>query len=182
MKTRQSPVSVLRRQAQSDLYDFGTDAFAQLLLRVQTHNPADTLRIRIGEAVREGHVDHRPQGTVRHATYDIPLQVGIHDYPVNLRPDGRNTALGANESGVDPILMPASIGEVTPFRYVEVEHGARVKAVWRDAVHEPFDDAESHFECSDTVLNQVWNLCKYSIKATSFAGIYVDGDMSLIHI
>ena len=180
MKTRQSPVSVLRRQAQSDLYDFGTDAFAQLLLRVQTHNPADTLRIHIGEAVREGHVDHRPQGTVRHATYDIPLQVGIHDYPVNLRPDGRNTALGANESGVDPILMPASIGEVTPFRYVEVEHGARVKAVWRDAVHEPFDDAESHFECSDTVLNQVWNLCKYSIKATSFAGIYVDGDRERI--
>jgi hypothetical protein len=30
------------------------------------------------------------------------------------------------------------------------------------------------------VLNQVWDLCKYSIKATSFCGTYVDGDRERI--
>ena len=44
----------------------------------------------------------------------------------------------------------------------------------------PFDEQEAQFHCSDTVLNQVWELCKYSIRATSFAGIYVDGDRERI--
>ena len=38
----------------------------------------------------------------------------------------------------------------------------------------------SSFESSDTILNQIWDICKYSIKATSFAGIYVDGDRERI--
>lgn len=180
MKTRQTPKSVARGQGQTTLYDFGKDAFAQLTLRVRSLGLTDTLRIHLGESLRDGHVDHNPQGTIRHATYFIPLRPGTHDYPLVLRPDGRNTALGANESGVDPILMPVCIGEVTPFRYLEVENGAEVKAVWRYMVHEPFEDKASYFECSDSVLNQVWELCKYSIKATSFAGIYVDGDRERI--
>ena len=32
------------------------------------------------------------------------------------------------------------------------------------------------FISNNSVLNQVWDLCKYSIKATSFTGNYVDGD------
>jgi hypothetical protein len=38
----------------------------------------------------------------------------------------------------------------------------------------------STFKSSDTILNSIWNICKYSIKATSFAGIYVDGDRERI--
>ena len=76
--------------------------------------------------------------------------------------------------------MPPGIGEVFPFRYVEVEGRGQVRAVWRQAVHVPFDEQEAQFHCSDTVLNQVWELCKYSIRATSFAGIYVDGDRERI--
>ena len=30
------------------------------------------------------------------------------------------------------------------------------------------------------ILNQVWDLCKYSIKATTFNGLYVDGDRERI--
>lgn len=30
------------------------------------------------------------------------------------------------------------------------------------------------------MLNRVWELCRYSVKATSFAGIYVDGDRERI--
>ncbi len=37
------------------------------------------------------------------------------------------------------------------------------------------DDAAS-FECSDEILNQIWELCRDSNKATTFAGVYIDGD------
>ena len=30
------------------------------------------------------------------------------------------------------------------------------------------------------MLNRIWELCKYSIKATTFAGVYVDGDRERI--
>jgi len=43
-------------------------------------------------------------------------------------------------------------------------------------VHYPFDDNTSSFSCSNDTLNKVYDLCKYSIKATSFTGVYIDGD------
>ncbi len=43
-----------------------------------------------------------------------------------------------------------------------------------------FNDDASSFSSSDSILNQVWELCKYSIKATSFAGLYIDGDRERI--
>ncbi len=180
MKTRQKPVRSTRPSPHTSLYDFGRDAFAQLTLRVRSCQQADTITVHLGEAMCEGRVDRKPAGTVRYASYVIPLRPGTHDYPLVLRPDARNTAPGANESGVAPILMPASIGEVFPFRYVEVEGGGSVRGVWCDAVSEPFSEEESAFHCSDTVLNQVWEFCKYSIRATTFAGIYVDGDRERI--
>jgi hypothetical protein len=38
----------------------------------------------------------------------------------------------------------------------------------------------SSFTSSDTTLNQIWDLCKYSIKATSATGYYIDGDRERI--
>lgn len=46
----------------------------------------------------------------------------------------------------------------------------------RKMVHYPFDDAAASFSSDNTILNQIWELCKYSVKATSFTGFYVDGD------
>ncbi|MEZ4826804.1 MAG: hypothetical protein R3C61_11005 [Bacteroidia bacterium] len=39
-----------------------------------------------------------------------------------------------------------------------------------------FDDQAASFSCSDTNLNEVWNLCKYTLKATPFLGVYADGN------
>lgn len=47
-------------------------------------------------------------------------------------------------------------------------------------MHYPFDDDVSRFTSSDPVLNDVWDLCKHSIKATSFCGVYIDGDRERI--
>ena len=55
-----------------------------------------------------------------------------------------------------------------------------VDAVKQIAVQYPFDDGASLFISSDDTLNQVWDLCKHTIKATTFCGVYVDGDRERI--
>lgn len=180
VRERQKPQRTTRLDAHTVFCDFGRDAFAQLTLRLHAAVDGDSVTVHLGEAAQQGRVNRQPQGTVRYARYVIPLRRGTHDYPLSLRPDPRNTGLVGNESRVSPVLMPKEVGEVYPFRYVEVEGPCRVRGVWRHAVHEPWDEQEASFYCSDTVLNCVWDLCKYSIQATSFAGIYVDGDRERI--
>ena len=67
-------------------------------------------------------------------------------------------------------------------RYAEIEDGEGIEptAIRQIRVHYPFDDDASSFRSTDSVLNAIWDLCKYSIKATSFCGIYVDGDRERI--
>ncbi len=50
----------------------------------------------------------------------------------------------------------------------------------RETAFYPFNEHDSYFHSSDTVLNQVWEISKYSIKATSFPGVYIDGDRERI--
>lgn len=180
VKERQKPQRTTHPAAHVVVCDFGRDAFAQLTLRLHSAVDGDSVTVHLGESAHQGRIDRKPQGTVRYACYVVALRRGTHDYPIALRPDPRNTGLVANESRVCPVLMPQEVGEVYPFRYVEVEGRCRVRGVWRYAVHEPWDEQEAHFHSTDTVLNRVWDLCKYSIKATSFAGIYVDGDRERI--
>ena len=74
--------------------------------------------------------------------------------------------------------MPEEIGPVMPFRYAEIENIPSLDpaSIRQISVNYPFDDSASKFESSDKTLNDVWELCKYSMKATSFCGLYVDGD------
>lgn len=55
-----------------------------------------------------------------------------------------------------------------------------VLSVARETVTYPFDVSASYFDCDDDRLNRVWDLCRYSIPATTFAGYYVDGDRERI--
>ena len=81
------------------------------------------------------------------------------------------------------IEMPNYIGEVYPFRYVELddyEGNLPEDDIIRTDINYSFDENASSFISSDSILNQVWDLCKYSMKATSFCGYYVDGDRERI--
>ena len=175
-KTNEHPVSV-----SNGLYDFGKAAFGQLQLTVKS-DVADTLTLRIGEAQADGHVNRRPGGTIRYTEVQLPVQRGCRNYQVTFRPDGRNAMIKKEGQDVRPVLMPDYIGEVYPFRYLEIEsrHGAVAQQVERAAVHYRWNEEGASFRSSDDILNQVWDLCRYSIKATSFAGVYVDGDRERI--
>ncbi|MBV9122194.1 MAG: hypothetical protein JO112_02390 [Planctomycetes bacterium] len=75
--------------------------------------------------------------------------------------------------------MPPQVGPVMPFRYVEVENCPSPldrETVRQVVAHYPFQDTAATFTCSDPQLNDIWDLCHYTMKATSFCGVFVDGD------
>jgi alpha-L-rhamnosidase len=156
--------------------DFGKDAFGTLVLEL---NPVrkDTLIIHLGEKT-EGvnRIDRNPGGSIRYHKILLPVEPGKTRYVPDLTPDDRNTGPAA-------VLLPDSIGVVTPFRYCELEkcsfeldpENVHQKALWYY-----FENENSAFISSDSVLNKVWDLSKYTIKATSFAGLYIDGDRERI--
>ncbi|MHC8947376.1 family 78 glycoside hydrolase catalytic domain [Sphingobacterium hungaricum] len=175
-RTDQHPVKITSFADHVSAIDFGKAAFGQLRLNLESKGQ-DTVYVRFGEKLDEnGRIDTNPGGTIRYQEHKIALTSGQHTYQVRFDKDKRNTGAAA-------ILMPDYIGEVLPFRYVElIRYSKKINPddIVRSMVHYPFDDQASYFTSSDTTLNKIWDLSKYSIKATSFAGIYVDGDRERI--
>lgn len=156
-------------------FDFGRAAFGQIRVTVEAER-AGTLLVRVGERVKDGAVDRKPAGSTRYWEYRVPVEAGLREYLIETRRDPRNSSGAA-------FLMPAYVGEVMPFRYAEVEETdtpIRIEKVERLAAYYHFNDFAARFHSSNETLNQVWELCRYSIKATSFLGVYVDGDRERI--
>jgi hypothetical protein len=176
VKTMEHPVSLREAGPDVTVVDFGKAAFGQLALTLTSETVGDSVVVHLGECMADGRVDRNPDGTIRYHRYTLRLMKGTHSYRVKIAPDKRNTGSAA-------ILMPGYIGEVMPFRYSEIEYYNRkltAADIVRESVHYPFDESASYFACSNDTLNQIWDLCKYSVKATSFTGIYVDGDRERI--
>jgi len=155
--------------------DFGKAAFARLELKYHAKKE-ETLRIRLGEKLSDGMIDRKPGGTIRYEEVVLKVFPERTHYEVLLEADKRNTSGSA-------VLFPDSFGVLLPFRYVEIsEANETIQSadLTQVAYNYCFDDSASHFRSSDSILNQVWDLCKYSMKATSVAGVYIDGDRERI--
>jgi hypothetical protein len=160
----------------SILYDFGRDAFGTLFVHFSGQKEG-SFTVRLGEKItEEGSIDKDPGGSIRYQETRLPVSPGKSEYVLSLAPDKRNTGAAA-------IKLPDSIGVVTPFRYAEIAglpEGSQPDGVFQRALSYYFDDNAASFVSSDTLLNRIWDICKYSIRATSFAGIYIDGDRERI--
>ncbi len=172
----QEPVQLVKTGADAYFLDFGKDALGQLTFNL-TSPKTDSIWIEVGEALQQPTVIHKNPGrNIRYLKIPLLIKAGTHEYSIVWQTNEKRNAR-------NPILMPDYIGEVYPFRYVSIQNftGSLTKeAIKRKIVHYPFDERASSFISSDTVLNQVWDLCKYSMKATSFTGYYVDGDRERI--
>ena len=163
------------------LVDFGCDAFGWAELDL----PAGEYIVRLGEKLgADGMIDMKPGGTIRAAEVAF-VSRGAGFERVPLVADGKNTA-GVNRRS-RAVAVPAKFGVVMPFRYMEVcaRDGAPAAdsvaaKARRQVLHWPVDMTASSFVCGDEALSQVYDFCKYSIWATSFAGVYVDGDRERI--
>jgi len=172
---RQSPVLVTNVAPGVILVDFGRVAFGNVQL---TPPPGATgeIKVHFGEAFAQGRIDRKPPGSVRYAVTSAAL--AGNPLVVAPAPDKRNT------THPSAIRTPSEWGTVLPFRWVEIAGwpGELIATqISRQAAFaETWDDAAAAFECSDEMLNRIWGLCRYSIKATTFAGVYVDGDRERI--
>ncbi len=176
IKVKDSATDITRIDANTTLIDFGRASFGALEITLESQNENDTIFVAIGEDKKEGRINTKPHGTVRYYRYALPLKKGRHTYPVIPTPDKRNT-------GPNAILMPDYIGEVAPFRYCEIQNYSGTigtKDIIRHTAIYPFNDNAAHFSSDNQVLNDIWELCKYTIKATSALGIYIDGDRERI--
>ena len=170
------PVTFERRD-QTLFIDFGRAAFGNLEIDVPSGVAAGKWTVRVGEKLAsDGRIDRKPPGSVnfRELTQDVPAGGGRQRLQIPSKPFHLTR---------EPVKMPAEIGEITPFRYVEIEgapeslSAAEVRQIF---VHAPFDDNAGHFECSDPTLNAVWELCHYTMKATTPFGVYIDGERERI--
>lgn len=154
--------------------DFGKDAFGTLEINYSAKT-AETLTIRLGEKLANGKIDKNPGGTIRFTELKLNVTPNKTKHQIELVPDERNTKSVA-------VALPDSFPVITPFRYVEIEGAKNLQKsdLTQIAYFNYFDNKTSSFTSSDSILNQVWELCKYSQKATSFAGYYVDGDRERI--
>jgi alpha-L-rhamnosidase len=172
----EAPIKMIHPKPNVILLDFGRVAFGNL--RISAPNDASgTICVHFGEALKGGRVDRKPPGSVRYSCVTADLK-NIRQSAVAPPADKQNTHQPS------AVLTPKEWGVVTPFRWVEIE-GWPGKFNKKDIIRQSayltaWDDNAASFKSSDNTLNRIWELCRYSIKATSFAGVYVDGDRERI--
>lgn len=167
-----SPASTEAKPDGTWFFDFGKAAFATLELTIgwTPANPTVTncvIQIAVGEKREGSTVDPKPGGGIIYGKYPLTLQPGKRIYQLQLPRFVPHYA----HSQAMPSIMP----EVIPFRYCEVLPGGQpitVEAPCRQALWGEFNDEAAAFSSSNLALNDVYELCKYSVKVNTFNGDY----------
>jgi len=169
--TVDEPVRTARAADGRLFVDFGKASFAWLQLEFAEPSPAVALAVRLGEKAGAGDtVDGNPGASVAY-----------QEVAVNVKEGARTVKVVPTWEPLYANWIPNAAGhdEVVPFRYAEIiglEATAPAPRVSRMSRNVPFDESAAEFHCSEPALEEVWDLCKHSIKATSFLGLYVDGN------
>ncbi|PWJ42171.1 family 78 glycoside hydrolase catalytic domain [Sediminitomix flava] len=152
------------------LIDFGKAYFGTLQIQT-SQKQGKKLIIDLGEKLNDqNRIDKKPGGYINYCRIKLD-QIPNHELidiaiPEKYLP--RRSAVSA----------PKEFQEVIPFRYCEIQNlQIPIESIKINlkALHYSFNDHKSSFTSSDTILNQIWDLCKHTIKATSFTGYYIDG-------
>jgi len=158
--------------------DFGKAAFATIDFTYRAKTP-HTLTFHIGEELDGKNLNRFPaeNSHIRYQEIEVPVSPGKTEYQLPVKVDKRNTLPGK------ALPLPDGFPVLLPFRYAEVEGAQETITAdnFKQLAHFSYwEEDASAFGSSDDILNQVWDLCKYSIKATTFNGLYVDGDRERI--
>lgn len=174
-----TPVAPVLCEKRGDHYfvDFGKAAWGNIELSFDVV-PASRIVVRVGEKLNAaGSIDREPPGSVNYREFEVHPVAGQLVYQLQIPSSWMHV------EDTMAVHMPAEIGEVTPFRYAEIEGApagfdpSRLRQLF---VHAAFDDDAASFDSSDDVLNAVWELCKYTMKATTAFGVYIDGERERI--
>ena len=174
-------IKPVKFEKRGDFYfiDFGKAAFATMNFNYVAKTP-HTVTVRVGEMLNDqGNVNRvvPKKSNIRYQELKVDVKPGKTQYQIQVQSDERNTR--ANQA----VALPEGFPTLVPYRYAEIEgFEGELKAedFTQLAFHSYWDEEASSFKSNNDVLNQVWDLSKYSIKATTFNGLYVDGDRERI--
>lgn len=163
-----APVLVTNTAPNRWFVDFGKDAFGFATVHLNGNFSGTSVQTRFGEMASGAAVNTAPSGTVRYESANFALQNGDLIYQMHPPSNSGQT-----------ISPPSSFGVVLPFRYFELTNcpgTLSTNDVVQYRLQTEFNDNAAAFDSSSPALNQIWDLCKYSMKALTFDDIYVDGD------
>ncbi len=165
------PVSVEKNEAGNQFITFEKAAFGALKLTIESSESTDTVIVHLGEDVIEGNkVNKNPGGSIIYNQVKVGLEPGKTDYLVQIP---RFISHYPNSQ-----VLAEHMPEVTSFRYVEIEglkEDLTIDKIRQMALLYQFDDTAADFKSSNDSLNQIWELCKHTLKVTPFMGVYIDG-------
>lgn len=169
------PVSV-KKLKDGYFTDFEKTLFGKLHLELNS-SKKDTIYIYLGEKKTDKNkVDLNPPGSVRFLIDTVVLEKGINTILIEA-PEFEPPGWAKNSNYFIP--LPDRVGNVIPFRYAEIRGYSgklEMNHIRQIAYFYPFSDSASDCKTSSVEINQIWELCKHTMKATGFCGIYVDGD------
>lgn len=166
------PTEIVKNE-ESYFADFGRAAFATLQIKLKIDssffedNKVAKINITLGEKRDGPKIDPNSEGGVVYFQTELPLTKGKDEYVLELpryKPSYPHSQ-----------VIPEQISEVIPFQYCQLEidnNLVQVEEIHQLALYYQFDDSASSFTSSNHVLNQVYDQCKYSVKANTFNGDY----------
>ncbi|MDR3061562.1 MAG: hypothetical protein LBU57_05550 [Dysgonamonadaceae bacterium] len=166
------PVDAHRKENGTWFVDFKKAAFSNVSLTIRW-NPRpgekkDTLiSIRIGEKSIGDSIDAKPGGGVIYNVFPLKIKEGISKYHIEL-PRFKPRYPHSQE-------LPAHMEEVIPFRYCEIvakDLDLSLISAEQMRLYTEFDEYASNFTSSNPLLNDIYNLCRYSVMANTFNGDY----------
>ena len=166
------PNNIVKHNNHQYFIDFGKAAFATFKLTVETELDSQRLEVYLGERKNEDNTVDKNTGISNIAIHEeqLFLKKGKHTYQLDIP---RHVGRYMHSQKLAPFYP-----EVVPYRYVEIvsEENFDLLDIQQQALFYYFDDEASAFNSSSQNLNRVWDLCKYTLKATPFLGVYADGN------
>ncbi len=152
--------------------DFGRAAFGTLAFTVDGPTEADSVTVYLGERKQADQTVHKNPGRthIGFKQVRLALEPGRRHYTVDLP---RHRSRYPNSQ-----VLAEHMPEVTPFRYAEIvaPPSVTVEQMVQQALLYPFDESAANFRSSNAALDRVWDLCRYTLRATPFLSLYLDGN------
>ncbi len=170
------PVRKVIRPNGVQFFDFGRSAFSTVEMNL-TWTPKEAsqkelvLNVNVGEKGVGDSIDQKPGGGVIFRTYPLTVKPGTANYTLQIP---RFVPKFPHSQ-----VMPEQMPEVIPFRFCEIVSG-RENVTVNDITHKALyimdNEKASAFSSTDSDLNAIYNLCKYSTVANTFNGDYANSE------
>lgn len=168
------PVRVTNTAPGRWFIDFGQDAFGYATIHLKGTAGGRPVQAWLGEMASGNAVDTAPPDGSNIRCAEVTVTVRNGDAVYALKPPPRPAC--DNKRTVNP---PGKFGQVMPFRYLELDQvpGTLTPAdVVQERLLDEFNTNAAAFDSSSPALNQIWALCRNSMRVLSFDGVYIDGD------